>query len=256
MSPNVPYITGQVFPRMENIPLNKFSMDSLLCQVKKLDTTTIHSLDRLAHLLLEENRKTNLTAIRTYEEVGTRHFLDSLMPRRWGWEAPEGPGCDIGTGAGFPGLIHALIDPSRTWALVETVGKKVDWLALAGRELDLKNLLLLRVRAERLGRDPLHREHYGLCLARAVAPGPVMLEYALPLLRVGGELWAWQGSSFTSVPWKNALHLLGGEISEIKAYKLPDEDPGENRKLIRVRKTRPTPEAYPRKVGIPSKRPL
>lgn len=241
---------------MNSIPINNTALNTLLRQVEILDATALHSLDRLARLLLEENRKTSLTAIRTYKEVISRHFLDSLMPFERDWKVPEGPGCDIGTGAGFPGLIHALLDPSRAWTLVETVGKKVDWLALAGRELNLKNLLLLRTRAELLGRDPEHRERYGLCLARAVAPGPVMLEYALPLLRVGGELWAWQGGRFNAVQWENALHLLGGEIAEIAEYTLPDEDPGEGRKLVRVQKTCPSPEAYPRKVGIPSKRPL
>ncbi len=241
---------------MNSIPINNTALNTLLCQAKMLDATALHSLDRLAHLLLEENRKTNLTAIRTYEEVISRHFMDSLIPFERGWKAPEGPGCDIGTGAGFPGLIHALLDPSRTWTLVETVGKKVDWLTLAGQELGLKNLLLLRVRAELLGRDPEHRERYGLCLARAVAPGPVMLEYALPLLQIGGELWAWQGSNFNPAEWENALHLLGGEMTEISGYTLPNEDPGEGRRLVRVHKTHPTPDAYPRKVGIPSKRPL
>jgi len=241
---------------MNSIPINNTALNTLLCQAKMLDITALHSLDRLAHLLLEENRKTNLTAIRTYEEVISRHFMDSLRPFEWGWKAPEGPGCDIGTGAGFPGLIHALLDPSRTWSLVETVGKKVDWLTLAGRELGLKNLLLLRVRAELLGRDPEHRERYGLCLARAVAPGPVMLEYALPLLQVGGELWAWQGINFHPAEWENALHLLGGEMTEISDYNLPNDDPGEGRKLVRIHKIHPTPDAYPRKVGIPSKRPL
>jgi 16S rRNA (guanine527-N7)-methyltransferase len=241
---------------MESVPINSTALNNLRRQVIILDENVIQSLDHLARLLLEENRKTNLTAIRTYEEVISRHFLDSLKPFEWGWKAPEGPGCDIGTGAGFPGLIHALIEPSRTWSLVETVGKKLDWLALAGRELGLQNLLLLRVRAELLGRDLEHREQYGLCLARAVAPGPVMLEYALPLLRVGGELWTWQGDGFTSVQWENALRLMGGEISEISAYTLPNEDPGEAENWFGLEKPTPRPRPIRAKSAFPPNAPF
>lgn len=222
----------------------------------ELDKETSVALEHLAQRLLEENRKRNLTAIQDYDGIVIRHYLDCLMPWTKGWKIPEGRGCDIGTGAGFPGLVYALMKRDQSWTLVESKANKISWLRDISAELALSNVTLVRSRAEVLGRDPAHRERYDLCLARAVAKGTVMLEYSLPLLRVGGELWTWQGEDCRPEMWEGALRQLGGELKDRMEYVLPESKPARRKQVLRVVKRHSTPEGFPRRTGIPQKRPL
>ena len=222
----------------------------------KLDRAVTAALEHMARRLLEENRKRNLTAIRDYEGILVRHYLDCLMPWMKGWKIPEGRGCDIGTGAGFPGLVFALLRRDQPWTLVESKLSKFSWLCEISKELGLSDVTLVRSRAEVLGRDPAHRESYALCLARAVAKGTVMLEYSLPLLEVGGELWTWQGEDCRPEMWGDALRQLGGELGDRIEYVLPESNPSGQKQVIRVVKRHSTPEGFPRRTGIPRKRPL
>jgi len=228
----------------------------LECQGVKLDAAFAAALEHLARRLLEENRKRNLTAIRDYEGILVRHYLDCLMPWVRGWKIPKGRGCDIGTGAGFPGLVYALMKRDQSWTLVESKINKISWLRDISAELALSNVTLAHGRAEALGRDPAHRERYDLCLARAVAKGTVMLEYSLPLLGVGGELWTWQGEDCRPELWEDVLRQLGGELKDRMDYVLPESKPAGRKQVLRVVKRYSTPEGFPRRTGIPQKRPL
>ncbi len=221
-----------------------------------LDEKTLLSMERLARRLLEENRRTNLTAVRDYSDVLVRHYLDSLAPVVEGWRVPEGEGCDVGTGAGFPGLVFVLLRPDVEWTLFDSKHNKIKWLMAIQKEFGLPNAAIVQQRAEELGRDSRHRERYDLCLARAVARGTVMLEYCLPLVRVGGELWSWQGEDYAPGTWGEALRTLGGEVVETLEYVLPRQRTSTRRRVVRIRKCCPTPDRFPRRTGIPKKRPL
>jgi 16S rRNA (guanine527-N7)-methyltransferase len=232
-------------------------IQSMLEQLPVKDTTNlVDKMDLLVCRLLEENLKTNLTAVRTYEGIVIRHLVDSWMPLRLGWNVPGRQAADIGTGAGFPGLILALFYPDVHWTLVESVGKKVNWLDTIKIDSELQNVTLVQQRAEETGKREDFRESFNLIVSRAVAPPPVMLEFCLPLVKPGGQLWAWQGEDFNSQHWQPVLKELGGEVMEVQEYLLPGEGAGPRRHLVKMGKTDPTPDRYPRRVGIPAKRPL
>ncbi len=207
--------------------------------------------------LMVWNERASLTAITDYEKVQVKHFLDSLSCLRvLGTLAPAARCIDIGAGAGFPGLPLKIVLPQMRLTLLESVGKKVVFLEHMVAELGLGNVEVVKGRAEELGRRPDYRETYELALARAVAGLPVLLEYALPLLRVGGVFVAQKGSEVAEEVQgaEPAMKLLGGRLEEVRAVQLPGlELP---RHLVVVEKTTLTPDKYPRRPGIPAKRPL
>lgn len=203
------------------------------------------------------NERANLTAITDYEEVQIRHFLDSLSCLQVLTDlAPEARCIDIGAGAGFPGLPLKIIRPQLRLTLLESTGKKVRFLEHTASKLGLQGVELIKGRAEELGRRPDRRESYDVALARAVAQLPVLLEYALPLLKLGGVFVAQKGMEIEDEveDARSAMEILGGRIKEVKAVQLPGiEGP---RHLVVVEKVAHTPQKYPRRVGLPGKRPL
>lgn len=211
-----------------------------------------------AHLLIEEGKHTNLTSLRDPESIERRHFAESLALL----EALEhagafiSPAIDIGTGAGIPGLPIKIVRPDLRLTLLEATGKKVQFLELVVRTLGLSGVNLVHGRAEEVAHDPAHRGAYNLALARAVAPLRVLAELALPFLCVGGHLAAPKGSGAPREVREaaNALEACGGEVAAIRP--LDVEGPGPRPTLVLIRKTRETPDNYPRRAGIPSKRPL
>ncbi len=224
--------------------------------------------------LVAWNKRFNLTTVTDYETAQVRHFLDSLLPlvalREVGW-LPGGeraarpphwpPGrrllcADIGSGAGFPGVPLKVVCPAWGMVLVESVGKKAQFLRHLVGVLALDDVRVEQARAEEVGRDPLHREQYDLVVARAVADLRVLAEYALPLLRRGGLLAAHKGSRAEQEVWEaeKALHILGGDVVRILSYELPGVV--EPRRIVLVEKRSATPAPYPRRPGIPQKRPL
>lgn len=215
-------------------------------------------LERYAERVLEENRRTNLTSVRDREGIYTRHFAESLALLR----ALEDRGLvaspliDIGTGAGFPGLPMKIARPDLEVTLLEATGKKARFLEAVVAELELEGVTVVEGRAEEIARDPAHREAYPLALARAVAPLRVLLEYALPFVEVGGALAAPKGSAAPRELREaaHALELLGGEVLSAERLELPVEGPAPT--LVIVRKVAATPEGYPRRPGMPAKRPL
>ena len=215
--------------------------------------------DRVEHfvaLLLEANRRLNLTRVVEPAAVARLHLLDSLAALPLIDDAGSTDPClDLGSGGGVPGIVLALARPSRRWVLVDSVRKKADAMRDFVRELRLANVEVLAERAEDLGRDPDHREHYALVTARACAALPVLAEYALPLIAQRGRLLAWKG------PIADEELRAGAAASRLVGGGPPDVIPagfdalGDHRFVV-IRKVRPAPSAYPRRPGEPSRRPL
>jgi len=213
---------------------------------------------RYADELLAWNEHTNLTAIRSREEIYRKHFEDSLTCiQAWG-EQPPHHLIDIGAGAGFPGLPLKIVYPAMQLTLVESVAKKTAFCQHIVTLLGLEGVTILAERAETLAQQPQHREQYDWAVARAVASLPVLAEYLLPFVRLGGHMLAQKGTlTQTQVELQaaaNAIHTLGGNLRTV----LPVQAAGleEERCLVIIRKAAPTPARYPRRPGMPTKKPL
>ena len=211
--------------------------------------------------LVAWNEKFNLTAITEYEQVQIRHFLDALSclqadETRVALSRPNPRVIDVGAGAGFPGIPLKLVCPGIQLTLVESTGKKVTFLEHIVSKLNLRHVTPIQARAEELAHTPDHREQYDLALARAVAELPVLVEYTLPFCKLGGWVIAQKGESGAAEAWnaERSISLLGGELRQVMALELSGLP--EDRSLVVIEKVSPTPDKYPRRTGIPSKRPI
>jgi 16S rRNA (guanine527-N7)-methyltransferase len=211
--------------------------------------------------LVAWNEKFNLTAITEYEQVQIRHFLDSLSclvaeETRLVLQRPNARYIDVGSGAGLPGIPLKLVCATSQLTLLEATGKKVAFLQHMIERLDLQAACAVKARAEDLGHHPDHREVYDLALARAVAELPTVVEYTLPFCKPGGFVVAQKGESGPAEAWaaQRAISLLGGELRRVVPVELAGLP--EDRTLIVIEKIGRTPAAYPRRAGIPAKRPL
>ncbi len=206
--------------------------------------------------LLDWNQRLNLTAVRDSAGIRTKHFLDSISCSLAWKENPPRRLVDIGTGAGFPGIPLKILYPSMRLTLVESVGKKADFCRHLVDVLKLENVAVVCCRAEELGHLSDHREGYDWAAARAVANLPVLAEYLLPLVQVGGSMLAQKGESGPAETHRAeaALKMLGGQVRQL----IPVELPGvvESRYLVVVNKVAATPPQYPRRTGVPAKKPL
>ncbi len=206
--------------------------------------------------LIEWNQKFNLTAIRDVAGIRTKHFLDSFSCVL-AWKAnPPTNIIDIGTGAGFPGIPLKIIYPNTKVTLVELVGKKAMFCQHIVRLLGLDGVDVIKARAEDLGQMREHRQRYDWGIARAVANLRVLSEYLLPLVQVGGRMLAQKGESGPAEVHAadSAIKLLGGEVRQLIPVTLPGVV--EERHLVLVDKVAATPPGYPRKPGVPAKKPL
>ncbi|MEW6031063.1 MAG: 16S rRNA (guanine(527)-N(7))-methyltransferase RsmG [Chloroflexota bacterium] len=206
--------------------------------------------------LLDWNKRFNLTAIRDADGIRTKHFLDSLSCVL-AWKAnPPSRLADVGTGAGFPGLVLKIVYPAMRLTLIESVGKKAKFCRHMVETLSLEGVEVIHGRAEDVGRDKGHREKYDWAAARAVANLRVLSEYLLPLLKVGGTMLAQKGESGPAEAHsaEKALKILGGRIRQLVPVTLPGV--AEERYLVLVDKAAATPPSYPRKAGVPFKNPL
>jgi 16S rRNA (guanine527-N7)-methyltransferase len=206
--------------------------------------------------LIEWNQKFNLTAIRDEKGIRTKHFLDSFSCVL-AWRAnPPTNLVDIGTGAGFPGIPLKIIYPNTKATLVESVGKKAMFCQHIVSLLGLENVEVINARAEDLGQMHEYREKYDWGVARAVANMRVLSEYLLPLVQVGGKMLAQKGESGPAEVHsaENAIKMLGGELQQLVPITLPGVV--EERHLVLVDKVAATPPKYPRKPGVPAKKPL
>ena len=206
--------------------------------------------------LLDWNQKFNLTAIRDAEGIRTKHFLDSFScVLAWNGNPPTRL-VDVGTGAGFPGLALKILYPAMHLTLVESVTKKARFCRHIVSEMKMEGVEVLTARAEEIGQMAAHREQYDWAVARAVADLPVLAEYLLPMLQVGGHMLAQKGVSGPAEVHKaeQALKMLGGQMRQLIPVTLPGV--ADERYLVVIDKVAATPGQYPRKSGIPAKKPL
>ncbi|ACZ42757.1 methyltransferase GidB [Thermobaculum terrenum ATCC BAA-798] len=213
----------------------------------------------LADLVNEWSYKYNITAIRSRREILTKHIIDSLSVAIGHWQINDGkvPAnlLDVGSGAGFPSLPIAIAFPDINVTALEAIRKKASFIAAASESLGL-NVTVLNQRAEVAAHLPDLREAFELVVARAVAYMPTLLEYCLPFVRLGGRFVAMKSENLDEElnDSSQALEILGGEWGQTLHYRLPDVDG--IRSLVVVNKVRSTPQRYPRRPGIPAKRPL
>lgn len=221
-----------------------------------LTAAQLAAFERYERELLEWNARINLTAIREPEQIRIKHFLDSLTCLCVMQSTPMDWVIDVGTGAGFPGIPLKILYPKMRLTLVESVGKKANFCRHVVETLGLEGVEVIHERVETIGQSPAHREKYDWALARAVAILPVLSEYLLPLVRVGGAMLAMKGESGPAEAHaaENATRILGGHLKKILPVTLPGVV--EERYLVVVDKVAATPPGYPRRVGLPSKNPL
>ena len=236
--------------------MDKLAQDLRTLVGIQLTTRQLAAFKKYEEVLLEWNRNINLTAIRDGEGIRNKHFLDSLTCMLAWRDRPPERLIDIGTGAGFPGIPLKIIMPRLQLTLVESVGKKLEFCRHMVEVLGLENVTCLQARAEELGLAREHREKYDWAVARAVANLPVLAEYLLPLVRVGGGMLAQKGETGPAEAHKadRAIHVLGGRIKQLIPVLLPGVT--EERFLVVVDKVSATPPGYPRRVGLPAKRPI
>ena len=211
---------------------------------------------RYFQLLVEWNEKINLTAITAEDEVYLKHFYDSLAPILQGYILNEPISLlDIGAGAGFPSLPMKILFPQLEVTIIDSLNKRIQFLHLLAEDLGLKGVHFYHGRAEDFAQDKQFRAQFDLVTARAVARMQVLSELTIPFLKVGGRLIALKASSAEDElnQAKNALSLLFAKVLENVDYQLPNGDP---RTLTIVEKKKETPNKYPRKAGVPNKRPL
>jgi len=224
----------------------------------KLDCSQLNRFETYHRELIAWNQKTNLTRITSYEDVQIKHFLDSLtvalaLPR------PIMTGrnlLDIGSGAGFPGLPLKILFPEIHLVLLEATSKKAAFLEHITSALNLSETAVLAMRAEEAAHLPPYRAHFDVVVSRAVAELPTLLELTLPFCRLNGCVIAMKKGDIQAELEQStrALGLLGGRISEVKEVSLPGI--ADKRFLVVTTKTAPTPAAYPRRPGMPAKKPL
>lgn len=206
--------------------------------------------------LLDWNSRFNLTAIRDADSIRAKHFLDSLSCMLAWRDAPPGSLIDVGSGAGFPGIPLKIVQPGLNLTLVESVGKKAEFCRHVTEALGLEKVEITQQRAEEIGQAPKYRERFDWAVARAVANLPILVEYLLPLVKVGGAILAQKGESGPAEAHasEKAVRLLGGRLRQIIKVDLPSV--AEERYLVVIDKVAATPPNYPRRVGVPGKKPL
>lgn len=212
----------------------------------------LDALDQYAEILVEYNQKVNLTAITDPEGIEDKHFADSLLLAN----LPETAGklVDVGTGAGFPGVVAKIFKPELKLTLMEPTGKRVEFLKYVCAQLGLSGVEFAKERAEEAARK-VWREQFDVATARGVAALPMLSEYCLPLVKVGGVFLAMKGPGAAEELAESgaALKKLGGKGSGVAEFHLPG---GDVRNIIRIKKISQTPPVYPRNGGKIAKSPL
>ena len=218
----------------------------------KLTRELYQKFDKYAELLIEWNEKINLTAITDAQGISIKHFLDSLLMLNF-FDIPENAKViDVGTGAGFPGIPLKLYRNDIELTLLDSLNKRINFLDTVCDALEI-DAEYIHARAEDGGRQADLREKFDVATARAVANLPVLCEYCLPYVKVGGVFAALKGPNEDIESAKTAISLLGGEILSINNYFIPNGDP---RMLILIKKISQTPTKYPRNSGQISKKSL
>lgn len=207
--------------------------------------------------LRDWNARINLTSLTDDLDIIDKHFIDSLSLVRCEPPGHSARVADVGTGAGFPGIPIKIYQPDIQLSLLESIGKKALFLRHIVAELKLENVDVVNQRAEAVARDPERREQYDLAVARCVARLSVLAEYCLPLLSVGGKFVAYKGSEAEAEAEESeaALEKLGGRLEIIQRIDSTSAAV-DTRALVFIQKIEKTPDRYPRRPGMPRKRPL
>jgi len=228
--------------------------------LKKVDLeyseNAINEFEKYKDLIIEWNKKINITSIDSEEEIYLKHFIDSVIIKKYVIIKKGSKTIDIGTGGGFPGIPLKILDKSMNITLLDSLNKRIKFLNKVVKILNFKDVECIHGRAEELGQNQKYREKYDYGFSRAVASLNILLEYGLPFIKKDGYFVVFKGSNFKEEleNSKNALKKLGGEITEIKKYELPEGNI--SRSLILVKKVINTPKKYPRRPGTPNKKPL
>ncbi len=225
----------------------------------ELNTKQLEQFEVYYRELVEWNQRMNLTSIVDYEEVQVKHFLDSLTvipaigtpDKRQNLKV-----IDVGTGAGMPGIPLKIIRPDIRLVLLEATVKKTKFLRYVIDKMGLDNVEVVSGRAEDIAHDAKYREYFDLALSRAVATLPALVELALPFCAVGGRFIALKKGDIRREIERSrkAVDVLGGQMQEVKSIIL--EEPEDNRCLVIIDKVKSSPAGYPRRPGIPAKRPI
>ena len=231
-------------------------MESILKQGLEslgLDAAAIPTLTEFARRLLEKNKVMNLTAITEPRDVATLHLLDcaALLAQA---DMRGKTVIDVGTGAGFPGMVLAILEPSARFTLLDSLGKRVDFLREVCEQLGLKNVTCVHARAEEFAAG--HRERFDIATSRAVAQLNVLSELTLPLVKVGGLFAAMKSTSTDEeiAAARSAIAQLGGQLAGCTDYPVPETDVVH--RIVRIEKVRPTPKQFPRAFARIKKAPL
>ena len=217
----------------------------------KLDNSKVEILLKYLRLLTEKNKVMNLTAIRDEKEILEKHFIDSLLLSGLLLHSDKKI-IDLGTGAGFPGLVLAVIFPEKDFLLVDSVRKKISFIDEAAENLGLTNVKTSYERAEDLVTKS--RSSFDLGLCRGVANLRIILEYMIPLLKVNGRFLPQKLNENELSESENALKTLNSKILKIHKFRLPESN--DERIIIEIQKLKEISSRYPRKTGIPAKKPL
>lgn len=221
----------------------------------EISSDLAEKLQKYAELLKDWNEKINLTAITDDEGIAVKHFLDCLLVSKAAEFKKGSKVIDVGTGAGFPGLVIAAAYPEVEVTLLDSTGKKLKAVENMAQEMGVTNAQVIHMRAEEAGKKPEFREKYDFATARAVAELRVLLEYTLPFVKVGGTFLSLKGASAVDEidGAKVSLKTLGGKIEGINEFTLPG---GDKRAIINVKKISHIPPKFPRVSAQIAKKPL
>lgn len=221
-----------------------------------LSDKQVEQFMRYKELLQEWNEKMNLTAITEDREVMTKHFLDCMTINKALEMKNQKTVIDIGTGAGFPGLVIKIAFPHLEVTLVDALKKRLNFLEVVIEELGLEGIKCIHSRAEDLGKNKVYREGFDICASRAVANLAVLSEYTLPFVKIDGYLIALKGQKLDEEleQGRKAIQILGGQLEEVVHTGVPFTDL--DHKIAKIKKVKSTSTKYPRKAGEPTKSPL
>lgn len=220
----------------------------------ELTDSQLNAFETYYDMLIERNKVMNLTAITEFDEVMNKHFLDSVYLFRSIELKADYKLIDIGTGAGFPGIPLKIVFPELKITLLDSLNKRVGFLNDVIDELNLNDIEAIHGRAEDIARDKAYRASYDIAVSRAVANLSTLSEYCLPFVKIGGKFVSYKsGDCADEVDnAKAAIHLLGGKINKIDEFSYSNN----SRSFIVIDKVMNTSNKYPRKAGLPSKKPL
>lgn len=238
---------------MKDINIIKNKLENLNLQPTQEQLSKLYSF---YELLIEKNKVMNLTGITEYEEVIDKHFVDSVSIIKAIDLNKKIRIIDLGTGAGFPGIPLKIMFPNIEIVLVDSLNKRIKFLEEVVEQLQLTDISCIHSRAEDLAQNKEYREQFDLCVSRAVANLSTLCEYCIPFVKVGGNFVSYKSGVIQEEleQAKYAISTLGGELSEVINFTLPETDI--ERSFIKIKKNKNTQKKYPRKAGLPGKEPL